>query len=120
MEFHGSLPYTEIHGDLIPKEYFLSGVCDSWNIPPTDNSELQEIINEMGELNATDELALLICLLRRLGYTFRGLPSAKSFKGMKFEHILCEQYVSRLTINQRIEKVKELANKIEIQRFYDS
>ncbi|BAY94775.1 hypothetical protein [Tolypothrix sp. PCC 7601] len=118
MEVHGNLPYTEIHGDLIPKEYFLSEICDSWNIPPTDDSELQEIINKMGELNATDELHFLDRLLRRLAYTFRGLPSAKTCKGLDFE-ILCDQYISRLTINQRIEKIQELSNKIQIRRFYE-
>ncbi|MEH2200955.1 hypothetical protein [Nostoc sp.] len=118
MEFHGSHPYTEIHEDLIPKEYFLSEISDSWNIPPKDDREIQEIVNSMGVLNATDELHLLSCLIRRLAYTFRGLPSAKSCKGLDFD-ILCEQYISRLTVNQRIETIQELANKINLQRFYE-
>ncbi|MDZ7961135.1 MAG: hypothetical protein RMY34_25195 [Aulosira sp. DedQUE10] len=120
MDTHASFAYTEIHGDLIPHEFFHSDFYDQWKIPPKDDRELTEVIDKMGELNATDELALLLCLLRRLAYTFRGLPSAKSFKGTEFENILCEQYVSRLTINQRIEKFQELANKIQIQRFYEN
>lgn len=34
MEINESHPYTEIHGELIPREYFLSEIKDSWNIPP--------------------------------------------------------------------------------------
>lgn len=118
MDIHGNHPYSEIHGDLIPEEYFLSGINDSWNIPPKDDREMQQIINSMGVLNATDELHLLSSLIRRLAYTFRGLPSAKCCKGLDFD-ILCEQYITRLTVNQRIEIIKELANKIEIQKFLE-
>lgn len=118
MEIHGSHPYTEINGDLIPKEYFLSEINDSWNIPPKDDTEMQEIINSMGVLNATDELHLLSCLIRRLAYTFRELPSTKSCKDYPAFDVLCEQYISRLTINQRMQKIQELANEIQIQKFY--
>ena len=58
MEINESHPYTEIHGELIPREYFLSEIKDSWNIPPKDDREMQEIINSMGVLNATDDLYL--------------------------------------------------------------
>jgi hypothetical protein len=107
---------NEIHGDSIPDDVFSNNIYDGWNIPPKDKKSLEEIINQMGSINPTEELELLLCLIRRIAFNFRETPSAKKARGLDF-HLLCEQYVSRLTINQRIEKIQELTNKIQLQKF---
>ncbi|MBN3959239.1 hypothetical protein [Nostoc sp. NMS8] len=107
---------SEIHGDSIPDDSYSNNIHNGWNIPPKDRKSLEEIINEMGSINPTEELELSLCLIRRIAFNLCETPSSKEARGSAF-HLLCEQYVSRLTINQKIEKIQELANKIQLQRF---
>ncbi|PHM11655.1 hypothetical protein [Nostoc sp. 'Peltigera malacea cyanobiont' DB3992] len=106
----------DIDGDSIPDDSRSNNIYDGWNILPINEKSLEEIISEMGNINPTEELELSLCLIRRIAFNLCETPSAKEARGLSF-HILCEQYISRLTINQRIEKIQELANKIQLQRF---
>ncbi|MDM9582298.1 hypothetical protein [Nostoc sp. GT001] len=106
----------DIDGDSIPDDSHSNNICDGWNILPINEKSLEEIISEMGNINPTEELELLLRLIRRFALNVCETPSAKEARGLSF-HILSEQYISRITINQRIEKIQELANKIQLQRF---